>query len=240
VLYVRADRVGQDTALQKIINLLEEAAASKAPIARVADKVSSIFVPAVMGISLVTLIVWLLVSGGEVDQAFKCAVSVLVISCPCALGLATPTAIMVGTGRGAGEGVLIKSGEALEALQSVQYVLMDKTGTLTMGKPQVSHVQVFEGFEESALLAYAYAAESLSAHPLSTAICAYAEQNGIDHAVDIFYRYGTDANAALKAGNNLKAAAFGMAVYCSHGMERTHMDGLNATTDLLLSYLLEV
>ena len=180
VLYVRADRVGQDTALQKIINLLEEAAASKAPIARVADKVSSIFVPAVMGISLVTLIVWLLVSGGEVDQAFKCAVSVLVISCPCALGLATPTAIMVGTGRGAGEGVLIKSGEALEALQSVQYVLMDKTGTLTMGKPQVSHVQVFEGFEESELLAYAYAAESLSAHPLSVAICAYAEQNGID------------------------------------------------------------
>ena len=180
VLYVRADRVGQDTALQKIINLLEEAAASKAPIARVADKVSSIFVPAVIGISLVTLIVWLLVSGTEVDQAFQCAVSVLVISCPCALGLATPTAIMVGTGRGAGEGVLIKSGEALEALQSVQYVLMDKTGTLTMGKPQVSHVQVFEGFEERELLAYAYAAESLSAHPLSTAICAYAEQNGVD------------------------------------------------------------
>ena len=179
VLYVRVDRVGQDTALQKIINLLEEAAASKAPIARVADKVSGIFVPCVMGISLVTLIVWLILSGGEADQAFKCAVSVLVISCPCALGLATPTAIMVGTGRGASEGILIKSGEALETLHNVSYVLMDKTGTLTEGKPQVSHVQAFEGFAEQELISYAYAAESLSAHPLSAAICAYAEQKNI-------------------------------------------------------------
>ena len=179
VLYVRVDRVGQDTALQKIINLLEDAAASKAPIARVADKVSGIFVPCVMGIALLTLIVWLIVGKGDVNAALRSAISVLVISCPCALGLATPTAIMVGTGRGAGEGVLIKSGEALEALQGVQYVLMDKTGTLTKGKPQVSHVQVFEGFAEQELLAYAYAAESLSAHPLSVAICAYAEQNGV-------------------------------------------------------------
>ena len=179
VIYVRVDRVGGDTALQKIINLLEEAAASKAPIARVADKVSGIFVPCVMGISLLTLTVWLIVSGGDVNQALKCAVSVLVISCPCALGLATPTAIMVGTGRGAGEGVLIKSGEALEALQSVQYVLMDKTGTLTEGKPAVSHVQAFEGFDEQQLLLYAYATESLSAHPLSAAICAYAKEKNV-------------------------------------------------------------
>jgi heavy metal translocating P-type ATPase len=179
VLYVRVDCALQDTALQKIINLLEEAAASKAPIARVADKVSGIFVPCVMGISLLTLAVWLIVTHGDVNAALRSAISVLVISCPCALGLATPTAIMVGTGRGAGEGVLIKSGEALEALQDVQFVLMDKTGTLTKGKPQVSHVQVFEGFDERDVVAYAYAAEGLSAHPLSMAICAYAEQNGI-------------------------------------------------------------
>ncbi len=176
VLYVRADRVGQDTALQKIINLLEEAAASKAPIARVADKVSGIFVPCVMGISLLTAIVWLIATGGEVDQALRCAVSVLVISCPCALGLATPTAIMVGTGRGAAEGVLIKSGEALETLQGVEYVLMDKTGTLTEGKPVLTHLQAFDGFAEKELIEYAYAAESLSVHPLSAAVCSYAEQ----------------------------------------------------------------
>ncbi len=194
VLQVRVDRVGQDTALQKIIDLLEQAAASKAPIARVADKVSSIFVPCVMGISLVTLIIWLMVTGGQIDQALKCAISVLVISCPCALGLATPTAIMVGTGRGAGEGVLIKSGEALEALQSVQFVLMDKTGTLTMGKPAVSHVQAFDGFDEQNFLAYAYAAESLSAHPLSAAVCSYAEQKGIA------LRTATDYSAAIGHG----------------------------------------
>ena len=178
-LHVRVDRVGQDTALQKIINLLEEAAASKAPIARVADKVSGIFVPCVMGIALITVIVWIMITGGDVNEALRCGISVLVISCPCALGLATPTAIMVGTGRGAGEGVLIKSGEALETLQSVEYVLMDKTGTLTEGKPRVSHVQVFEGFDEQDLISYAYAAESLSAHPLSAAVCSYAEQNGV-------------------------------------------------------------
>ena len=180
VLKVRVDRVGQDTALQRIIDLLEQAAASRAPIARVADKVSGIFVPCVMGISLVTLIVWLIVSGGQINEALKCAISVLVISCPCALGLATPTAIMVGTGRGAGEGVLIKSGEALETLQDVEYVLMDKTGTLTKGQPAVTQVQAFENFDEQTLLSYAYAAESLSAHPLSAAICDYAKNYGTE------------------------------------------------------------
>ena len=178
-LTVRVDKVGKDTVLSKIITLLEDAASSKAPIARVADKVSAIFVPAVMGIALITVIVWLIVTGGDVNQALRSAISVLVISCPCALGLATPTAIMVGTGRGAGEGVLIKSGETLEALHAVEYVLMDKTGTLTKGKPAVSHVESFDDAEKDALISYAYAAESLSAHPLSAAVCGYAEQNGI-------------------------------------------------------------
>ncbi|MBR2447084.1 MAG: heavy metal translocating P-type ATPase [Clostridia bacterium] len=179
-LSVRVDRVGQDTALQKIINLLEEAASSKAPIARVADKVSAIFVPSVMAISLITVVVWLIATGGDINQALRNAISVLVISCPCALGLATPTAIMVGTGRGAGEGVLIKNGETLEALHEVEYVLMDKTGTLTKGKPCVSHVEVFDGASENELILYAYAAESFSAHPLSAAVCAYAEEKGVD------------------------------------------------------------
>ncbi len=179
-LSVRVDRVGQDTALQKIINLLEEAAASKAPISRVADKVSSIFVPCVMGISLVTAIVWMIVTGGDINQSLRNAISVLVISCPCALGLATPTAIMVGTGRGAGEGVLIKSGEALEALQSVEYVLTDKTGTLTVGKPVVSQVIEFDELDQTKLITYAYGAESLSAHPLSAAICSYAQEKGAE------------------------------------------------------------
>lgn len=175
---VRVDKVGKDTALQKIITLLEDAAASKAPISRIADRVSSIFVPAVMAISLITAIVWLIVTGGEFDQAFRCAVSVLVISCPCALGLATPTAIMVGTGRGAREGVLIKSGETLEALHAVEYVIFDKTGTLTRGKPSVSHVQGFDT-DENTLVSYAYAAESMSAHPLSLAVCEYANEKGV-------------------------------------------------------------
>ena len=178
-LTVRVDRVGQDTSLQKIINLLEEAASSKAPIARVADKVSAIFVPSVMAISLTTIVVWLIATGGDINQALRNAISVLVISCPCALGLATPTAIMVGTGRGAGEGVLIKNGETLEALHEVEYVLMDKTGTLTKGKPAVSHVEVFDGKKEADLISYAYAAESFSAHPLSAAICSYAEEKNV-------------------------------------------------------------
>ncbi len=178
-LTVRVDRVGQDTALQKIINLLEEAASSKAPIARIADKVSAIFVPSVMGIALITAIVWLIATGGDINQALRNAISVLVISCPCALGLATPTAIMVGTGRGAGEGVLIKNGETLEALHEVEYVLMDKTGTLTKGKPAVSHTEVFENTSEADLISYAYAAESFSAHPLSAAVCSYAEERGV-------------------------------------------------------------
>lgn len=198
-LTVRVDKVGQDTALSKIITLLEDAASSKAPIARVADKVSAIFVPAVMGVALVTAIVWLVVTGGDMNQALRSAISVLVISCPCALGLATPTAIMVGTGRGAGEGVLIKSGETLEALHAVEYVLMDKTGTLTKGKPSVSHVESFEESEQDVLLSYAYAAESLSAHPLSAAVCSYAEQNGISllPVTDYFSKVGHGIGAMV-------------------------------------------
>jgi heavy metal translocating P-type ATPase len=173
----RADKVGGDTTLAKIITLLEDAAASKAPISRVADKVSAIFVPCVIGISVLTALLWIIFSG-DVTMAFNCAVSVLVISCPCALGLATPTAVMVGTARGARLGILIKSAAALENLHSIKYFLTDKTGTLTEGKPQVTDVVTFCGSEDE-LLKLAYLAEVRSSHPLASAICEEATARGL-------------------------------------------------------------
>ncbi len=167
------EKVGSDTAHAKIIALLEDAAASKAPIARVADRISSIFVPAVMLISIVTALVWALLGEGEI--AVRYALSVLVISCPCALGLATPTAIMVGTGLGVEHGILIKSAEALEVLSSVKYFMTDKTGTLTEGKPTVTDVVCTEDVSEAELIRAAYTAEIMSAHPLAHAVCSFAE-----------------------------------------------------------------
>ncbi len=178
-IHIRTEQVGKDTSLSKIIGLLEDAAASKAPISRIADKVSGVFVPIVIAIALLTAIIWLIFSG-DIHKAFGCAVSVLVISCPCALGLATPTAIMVGTARGAGLGILIKSAEALENLHSVKYLLTDKTGTLTEGKPRLTDIIVTdENADESFVLSKAYSAEAVSTHPLSFAICAEAESRGL-------------------------------------------------------------
>ncbi len=174
---MRAEKVGGDTSLSKIMALLEDAAASRAPIARIADKISKIFVPAVMAIALLTFILWALLAQ-NLPRAFDCAVSVLVISCPCALGLATPTAIIVATGKGASSGILIKSAEALEALHSVKYFLLDKTGTLTEGKPYVTDIWAADG-NEAALLEATYAAESMSSHPLASAVCRKAEELGI-------------------------------------------------------------
>lgn len=174
---IRAEKVGADTSLSKIIGLLEDAAASKAPIARIADKVSSIFVPAVIAVSVITAAVWLIATQ-DINMAFKCAVSVLVISCPCALGLATPTAVMVGTARGAQLGILIKSAQALENLHSVKFFLTDKTGTLTEGKPRVTDLIAFNASEDE-LLRAAYLAESMSAHPLALAVCNKAEEAGL-------------------------------------------------------------
>ncbi len=175
---ISAERVGGDTSLSKIIGLLEDAAASKAPISRLADRVSSIFVPAVIAISIVTAAIWLIFTRNA-TMAFECAVSVLVISCPCALGLATPTAVMVATGRGAQNGILIKSAESLENLHSIKYFLTDKTGTLTEGKPSVTDMIPFEHSEKE-LLTAAYAAEALSSHPLADAVCSKAEEMGIE------------------------------------------------------------
>ncbi len=177
-LRFRVTKTGDDTTLSKIIKLVEDAQGKKAPIARTADKISAIFVPVVMGISLVSFVIWLILGQG-VAFAFTIAVSVLVISCPCALGLATPTAIMVGTGKGASYGILIKSGEALESTHKADTVIFDKTGTITTGNPVVTDINP-SGMDEELLLSLAAAAEKKSEHPLSEAIVTAAEDRGID------------------------------------------------------------
>lgn len=166
---MRAMHVGNDTTLSGIIRLVDEATSSKAPIEKIADKISGIFVPVVIGIAIVTFVVWIII-GVEFSQALSYAISVLVISCPCALGLATPTAIMVGTGRGAVNGILIKSAEALETAHEVRTVVLDKTGTITQGFPQVTDVIAYDCDE---LLRVAYGIEQKSEHPLAQAIVAY-------------------------------------------------------------------
>lgn len=173
-LEVRVTKSSDESAVRKIIRLLEEAASSKAEISRFADKIAAVFVPIVIGISLVTLAVWLIFAR-DAALAIRSAVSVLVISCPCALGLATPTAIMVGTGVGAKHGILIKSAQALENLQAVKTILLDKTGTLTYGSLTVVSA---DGMDDKSLVS-AYSLEKLSSHPLSRAICTYAEERGI-------------------------------------------------------------
>ena len=180
----KATRVGEDTTFSQIIRLVEEASASKAPIAKIADKISGIFVPVVIAIAIVTAIVWILV-GATFEFALSCAISVLVISCPCALGLATPVAIMVGTGKGAENGILLKSGEALETAHNIQCVVMDKTGTITQGKPVVTNVETSRTLEE--FLAVAAGLEAKSEHPLAEAIMEFASARGaVPAAVENF------------------------------------------------------
>lgn len=167
---MRAGRVGEDTTLSQIIRLVDEAGASKAPIARLADKVSGVFVPAVIGVALLTAAVWL-IAGQDFEFALSCAISVLVISCPCALGLATPVAIMVGTGVAAENGILVKSAQALETLSHVDTVVLDKTGTVTSGHPSVTDVLPLDpSLSENAFLALAAAVETGSEHPLAGAV----------------------------------------------------------------------
>lgn len=178
-LVCKAVKVGEDTTLSQIIRLVEEASSSKAPIARLADKIAGIFVPAVMGIALVTFIVWIL-AGGGFEAAMSSAIAVLVISCPCALGLATPVAIMVGTGVGAKNGILIKSGDALQSAKDIDTVVLDKTGTITEGKPRVTDVLGYEkGVSVEQILAFAAAIEKPSEHPLAEAIVNEAQERGI-------------------------------------------------------------
>lgn len=177
-LKFKAEKVGSETTLAQIIQLVEDASASKAPIAKLADKIAGVFVPIVMVIAIITAVAWLAL-GYEFEFALSCAISVLVISCPCALGLATPVAIMVGTGKGAENGILIKSAEALETLHLVKTVIMDKTGTITEGKPVVTDI-LSDGISEDELLKIAASVEKPSEHPLAGAIIEAAEEKNID------------------------------------------------------------
>ena len=175
VLTCEAVRVGEDTALSRIIQMVSDAAATKAPIARIADKVSGIFVPAVIAIAAVTFLVWIL-AGQSFGYALARAISVLVISCPCALGLATPVAIMVGNGMGARNGILFKTAASLEETGKTEIVVLDKTGTITKGEPRVTDILPAEGVPEERLLTFAYSLEKNSEHPLAGAVIAYAEE----------------------------------------------------------------
>ena len=217
-----ATRVGTDTTLNQIIRMVEDAAATKAPIAKIADKVSGIFVPAVIGIAVVVAIIWAL-AGKPVGFVLARAISVLVISCPCALGLATPVAIMVGSGLGAKNGILFKTAASLEAAGKTDFVVLDKTGTVTEGKPEVTGLYLAEGVSKPELLQLATALEGKSEHPLARAVLAYAAEDGCTILPEItdfkaLPGHGLTAtvagrkvlggNAALMAEKGLLTAAF--------------------------------
>lgn len=197
----RATSVGEDTALSKIIQMVSDASATKAPIAKIADKVSGVFVPAVIAISLITMIGWM-IAGQSAGFILSRGISVLVISCPCALGLATPVAIMVGSGKGAKNGILFKTAESLEVCGKTDIVCLDKTGTVTEGDPSVTDIL---SDNTDKLLKFAYALESKSEHPLSKAVISYCNDNHIDLLVC--------ENAATVAGNGLHGTVNGYEVY---------------------------
>lgn len=201
LIHARATRVGKDTTIAQIISLVEEASSSKAPIARLADKIAGVFVPTVIGIAIVTFIVWL-ASGADFEFAMSCGIAVLVISCPCALGLATPVAIMVGTGKGAENGILIKSGEALETAHIVDTVVMDKTGTITYGKPVVTDIRTYAGISENDLLKAAGSLEKGSEHPLAEAIVSDCEKKNIilEKVNDFEALFGKGIKGRLSSG----------------------------------------
>ena len=214
-LEFRADKVGEDTTLARVIRMVEEAGGSKAPIARLADKIAGVFVPVVMGIAAVTFAIWM-IAGYDMEFALNCAISVLVISCPCALGLATPVAIMVGTGRGAQMGVLFKNAQALENLHHIDTVVLDKTGTLTTGKPAVT--DILPGRESARkLLTIAAALESKSEHPFAKAILAKAGSISFPKAEDFETLPGRGVSAIVDGsrcfgGNGRLMRELGVAV----------------------------
>ncbi|MDE5893430.1 MAG: heavy metal translocating P-type ATPase [Acetatifactor sp.] len=196
-----ATRVGEDTTLSQIIQMVSDAAATKAPIAKVADKVSGVFVPAVITIAFITVIIWLLV-GQTAGFALARGISVLVISCPCALGLATPVAIMVGNGMGAKNGILFKTAVSLEEMGKTQIVALDKTGTITQGEPKVTDILPFNGYDGKSLLQLAYSLEKKSEHPLARAINQKAEQEGMtaEEVTDFRALPGNGLTASLRSG----------------------------------------
>ena len=206
VLICKAERVGEDTTLSKIINMVSDAAATKAPIARIADKVSGVFVPAVIAIAFIVTIIWLVLGKQDLSFALARGISVLVISCPCALGLATPVAIMVGNGMGAKNGILFKTSESLENLGKMQIVALDKTGTITKGEPKVTDIYKIDAKDEDELINVAYALEKNSEHPLARAIVNYAE--GVDESTVGANKQAVGANKQ-DVGANLRIPRMG-------------------------------
>lgn len=233
-LVCKATRVGEDTTLSQIIKMVSDAAATKAPIAKIADKVSGVFVPVVIAIAVVTVVVWLLV-GQSFGFALARGISVLVISCPCALGLATPVAIMVGNGVGAKHGILFKTAVSLEETGRVQIVALDKTGTITMGKPQVTDILPAEGVTETELLRMAFSLEAKSEHPLAKAIIERAEEQQMHaEAVTDFKALpgnGLSAvqNGAVLFGGNLKFVAEQVAVPAAMQQKAEQLAGSGKT-----------
>lgn len=206
-LTLRATRTAGNTSLSRIVNLIEDANATKAPIARIADKVASVFVPIVLAISAVTFIVWMIING-DFEHALTAAVCVVVISCPCALGLATPVAIMVGTGRGAEMGILFKSAEALETLAHIDTIVLDKTGTITTGKPEVTDVILAGTTSERSLLKLVATLEAKSEHPLAKALLTHTEAQDIyPREINLFEArpgmgvVATEGSSQIAAGN---------------------------------------
>ncbi len=223
-LEIRATRVGKDTTLSQIITLMDEAASSKAPIAKLADKVSGIFVPTVITIALAAGLLWYFVGHQSVSFSLSIAIAVLVISCPCALGLATPVAIMVGTGKAAQHGILIKSAEALEILHHINTVVLDKTGTVTEGRPRVTDLRPASGVSEAEFLRLAASAEALSEHPLAKAVVEHAAEQGIALAsADNFTATPGGGVEALVEGKRLLAGNRRMME--SRGVDVSSLDG---------------
>jgi Cu+-exporting ATPase len=219
-----ATKVGAETALRQIVRLVEEAQGSKAPIARLADEISGIFTPTIIVIALVTFAAWMFFAPAEarLPLAIEAFVSVLIIACPCALGLATPTAVMVGTGRAAQLGVLIKGGETLEMMHRIETIVLDKTGTITRGKPAVTEVRAFEPFSEADVLALAAGAERSSEHPLAAAVVAEARGRGIEiPAVDSFNAMPGRGIVADSGGRRILVG--NEALMRAHGIELTSL-----------------
>ena len=211
----RATRVGQDTALSQIIRMVSDSAATKAPIAKIADKVSGVFVPAVLGIAAVTIAVWL-IAGKDAAFALERGISVLVISCPCALGLATPVAIMVGSGVGAKNGILFKTAAALEQTGKTEIVVLDKTGTVTKGAPSVTDIGPAQGVDEGALLSTACALEEKSEHPLAGAVMAYGRERGVQFptADDFQALRGSGLSAKIGGAEHIAGSLRLAETYC--------------------------
>lgn len=218
---IKASEVGEDTAISRIIALVEEASSSKAPIAKMADKVAGVFVPVVMGIALVTFIVWL-VLGYDFSFALNRAIAVLVISCPCSLGLATPVAIMVGTGKGAENGILIKSADALETTHSIDTVVLDKTGTVTKGKPVVTDIIGFD-IDDNEFLKLAASVESASEHPLAEAIVEKAKEENLT--------FSSPKNFTAQSGRGIRADIDGKKIVAGNEQAIREAVGNNSEFD---------